>query len=435
MDLKNLENKKICILGYGIENKALVNFLIKKKINCSIIICDAKKDLEYNPRTKTPKISLNTGKNYDKNLGQYDIIFRVAGYPLFSDSLKKAKQSKTIIYDATKLFFDLCPSKKIIGISGTKGKGTVSSLIYKIIKDSGKKVYLGGNIGIAMFSFLDKIRPNNYVVLELSSFQLEDLKKSPHIAVLTNFYKEHLAPADPNNPNYHKSLSAYRKAKNNIFAYQKKEDFLIYNEKINLKNWLKGKGKKISFKKSNLKSKLIGDYNKENIGAAEATAKILKIKKEGYIKSIKNFKGLEHRMEYVACVNGASYYDNSFATTPDSTIMDIDIFNSLILIAGGADKGANFEKLAKKINSKVKFLILLDGKGTKKIIKELNKINFPKNKRRTVKSMKEAIKTANLYSQKGDTILLSTACASFGMFKNYKERGDLFKKEVLCFKK
>jgi len=264
---------------------------------------------------------------------------------------------------------------------------------------------------------------------------LEDMEVSPKIAVITNFTSEHLAPADPNNPNFHRSLANYWQAKANIFKHQKRGGYLILNFKFLIsKQFLifnfQTKGKKIFFKKSELPSKLVGDYNKENIAAAIEVAKIIKIKKSVIEKTVKNFKGLPHRIEYVATKKGVHYYDNSFATTPDSTIMDLDIFEPLVLVAGGADKGANFKNLAKKIKSRVKFLILLDGKGTKKIIKELNLIKFSKNKIEVVEGMKEAIKISRLHSKKDDTVLLSPACASFGMFKNYKERGKMFKEEV-----
>ncbi|MFA4941827.1 MAG: Mur ligase family protein, partial [Patescibacteria group bacterium] len=247
MILNKLKNKKICVLGYGIENRALVDFLISKKNPCQITICDAKNNLQKSPEFQKPNIAWRLGKNYDKNLNQFDIVFRIAGYPLFSKEIKKAKKFGTEISSPTKLFFELCSSKNIIGVTGTKGKGTTASLIFSILKKAGKRAWFGGNIGISMFSFIDKIKKNDWVVLELSSFQLEDLQISPRFAIFTNFYKEHLSPADPSNPNYHQTLLSYWKSKANIFLWQNKNDFLIINEKLKNKTKKQARGKIIYF--------------------------------------------------------------------------------------------------------------------------------------------------------------------------------------------
>lgn len=463
MNLESLKNKRICLLGFGIENRALLDFLILKKVKCEITICDAfKQNDKKNPsvilsaclparqgaknlsqRSKQDSLSAvqnekifikyNTGKNYDKNLDQFDIIFRIAGYPLFSKELLKAKKKGVIISSATKLFFDFCPTKNIIGVTGTKGKGTTSSLIVHILKSSKKKVYFGGNIGTPMFSFLNKIKQSDYVVLELSSFQLEDLDVSLHISVITNFTPEHLAPADPKNPNYHKSLKDYWKAKINIFRWQDKNNYLVVNEILKSKIInLKLKNKKIFFNTSDLKSNLVGEYNKANIAAAVEVAKILKIKKEIIAKAVGSFYGLPHRIEFVREHKGVKYFDNSFATTPEATIEDLKSFREpIILLLGGADKGSDFKNLAKEIvKRKVKLVILIDGQATPRIKKELLKYKYPKQKMLLMKSMSEGIEIASKNSEVGDIVLLSTACASFGMFRNYKERGEQFKLEV-----
>ena len=426
--LNNLQNKKICLLGFGIENQALLKFLIAKKINFDITVCDAKKD------TECPighSVSWRVGKNYDKNLDQFDIIFRSPGYPLFTKQIKKAKKAGVIISSPMKLFFDLCPSKTIIGVTGTKGKGTTASLIYQILKAGKKRVWLGGNIGIAPFTFINKIKKNDWVVLELSSFQLEDIKVSPKISIITNFTKEHLAPADPNNPNYHKTMLTYKNAKTHIIKWQKKNDQAIINQKLNNISWKLGKSKKIFFTKSYLPSLLAGEHNKENIAAAIEVAKIININKNIIQKTIANFKGLEHRIELAGKKQGRTYYNDSFATTPESAIIALKSFTSPItLLVGGADKGSNFKSLAKEIKRKVQFVVLLKGQATPRIKKELLKIKYPKNKIKLVHNIKTAVQTAQKNSQAGDIILLSPACASFGMFNNYKERGKLFKKEV-----
>ena len=424
-------NQKIALLGLGLDNRALLTLFNAAKIKASITICDArpKKDLAL-PRLKNLKVNYQLGATFNKNLFKFDILFRSPGWPLSCPGIKEAlRRKKTKLTSPLNLFFELCPTKNIIGVTGTKGKGTTATLIYKILKDAGRRVFLGGNIGVAPLSFLTKIKPNDYVILELSSFQLEDLKSSPKIAVITNLFKEHLAPADPNNPNFHHSYNDYWQAKLNI-AKNEPNQYLVANKA--LKNKLKPSrlnSKIIYFAAGSLPTKLVGNFNQENIGAAIAVAKILKIKPKSYKKMIANFVNLEHRLEFVTERGGVKYFDNSFSTTPESTILDLKSFRApIILIAGGADKGADFRALAGTIKNKVKYLILLSGRATPRIKKELLKIRFPKKKLMETSSMALAVASARAVGRSGDIILLSTACASFGLFKNYKERGDEFKK-------
>jgi len=438
MSLKDLKNKKIAILGLGIENYALVKFLSAKKINCEITVCDSRNKKELGERyvKLARKIKWRLGENYDKELYRYNVIFRSPGYSL--DKIRNQKlEIRNIISSPMKLFFELCPTKNIIGITGTKGKGTTSSLIYEILKNAGKKVYLGGNIGIAPFEFLNKIKKNDWVVLELSSFQLEDMEVSPRIAVITNFSSEHLAPADPNNPNYHKTLNDYWKAKLNIVKWQNENNFLIVNSKFKIQNSklqfkIKNfKAKKIFFTKSDLLSRLIGEHNKQNIAAAVEVAKIIGVKDGIIARTIKNFKGLEHRLEFVKSIKGVKYYNDTFATTPESSVTALKSFSEpIILIAGGAEKNSDFKEFVREVKKRTKRVILLNGEASARIKKELLKINYPADRIKSADSMKEAVKIARDISVGGEIVLLSPACASFGMFKNYKERGKLFKLEV-----
>lgn len=414
--LEKFNGKKIALLGLGLDNQALLALFKSQKIKADITIKDAKQD----------------PNGFNKNLYSFDVLFRSPGWPLDCPGIQEAlRKGKTEISSPLNLFMALCPSHNIIGVTGTKGKGTTASLIYQILKDAHKKVWLGGNIGVSPLSFLNKIKKIDYIVLELSSFQLEDLKFSPRLSVITNLYKEHLAPADPNNPNFHHSYRAYLQAKLNIARHQENK-YLVANKRLEAK--LKNTslpGKIIYFSKSQTPSGLVGNYNQENVGAALMVAKILKINYESARKTVARFKNLEHRLEFVSEIKGAKYFDNSFSTTPESTVLDLKSFNSpLIQIAGGADKGADFKILAQTIKQKVKFLILLKGQATPRIKKELLKIKFSKNKMAGVSNMKTAVRIAKQKSQPGDIILLSTACASFGIFKNYKERGNLFKQYV-----
>lgn len=435
MNLEYLQSKRICILGLGIENYALVNYLTRKKVKCEITVCDARKDVRRSMegRTSMP-LKWRLGKNYDKSLTDFDIIFRSPGYPLYNTNLVKAKKKGVEISSPMKLFFELCPTKNIIGVTGTKGKGTTVALIRQVLKKAGKRTWLGGNIGIAPFEFIDKIKKNDWVILELSSFQLEDMTVSPHIAVITNFSREHLAPADPNNPNYHKTIRDYWDAKLNIIKWQKKGDKAIIGQKLKVKK-LKVKSKLIYFSRSSLPTKLIGEHNKENIAAAVEVAKIVGVQQSIIKKAVTSFKGLEHRLELVRNIKGVKYYNDSFATTPESAITALRAFNQpIILLAGGAEKKSDFRVLVKEIKKRVKLVVLLNGKATPRLKKELLKINFSNKQTKLVYNINEAIRAAKQNSNKGDIILLSTACASFGMFKNYKERGELFKQEVKILK-
>ncbi len=430
---------KIALLGLGLENQSLLSLLDKNNAPVDITICD-RRDKNSLPvhRAGRLKVSYRLGAEFNHNLEDFDLLFRSPGWPINCPGIQAALLARhTKLSSPLNLFFSLSPSQNIIGVTGTKGKGTTASLIYNILKAdskrSGRHVFLGGNIGIAPLSFLNKIKPQDYIILEMSSFQLEDLEFSPRIAVITNLFKEHLAPADPNNPNYHSSLSSYWQAKLNI-ARNKENKFLIINE--NLKERIKKISSVISskiffFQESELPSKLVGTYNRQNIAAAITVANILKIKPKVYEAAIKKFGNLEHRLELVKEENGVKYFDNSFSTTPESTVLDLQSFSGQIIqIAGGADKGANFKPLAKIIKTKTSELILLPGQGSDNLKKELEKINFPKNKLHLAKDMEKAVGLAKRLAKPGATVLLSTGCASFGIFKNYKERGDLFKKYV-----
>jgi len=434
--LENLKNKKIAILGLGIENQALIKFFINEKVNCAITICDTrdKKVLgeKYKRFNKEKCVSWKLGENANKNLDGFDVLFRSPGWPMDCPGIKEALKMGVELSSPIKLFFDICPTKNIIGVTGTKGKGTTSSLIYNILKESRKRVWLGGNIGIAPFGFINKIRKNDWIILELSSFQLEDADKSLKIAVITNFSGEHLAPADPNNPNYHKSLKEYWQAKLNILKHQKSDGKAVVSKK--LKEKLRNhnlKSKVIYFEKSEIESRLSGEHNKENIAAAFEVAKLVGVKEEVIKRAVKKFKGLEHRLEFVRRVKGVDYYEDSFATIPESAITAMKSFDlPIILIAGGAEKNSNFNNFSKVAKRKTKLVILIKGDASPRIKKNLLKIKYSAKNIKSANSMSEAVRLARKNAEKGDVVLLSPACASFGIFKNYKERGDLFKKEA-----
>jgi UDP-N-acetylmuramoylalanine--D-glutamate ligase len=437
MKIAELAKQRIAVVGLGSENFALLNFIYSKNYTFPITIFafQSRQEMEkhYPSLKKWKHISWVISKPNFKQLKSYSLVLKSPG-AFFSPQLRKQlKKSGVKITSAMQLFLDLCPTKNIIGVTGTKGKGTTSSLVEAIIKKAGKRVWLGGNIGVAPFSFIHKIKKSDWVILELSSFQLEDTTSSPHISVLTNFSAEHLAPADKNNPNYHPSLNHYWQSKLNLLRFQGKNDIAIINIKLQNKINNNTKAKKIFFTTSTLPSKLPGDHNKENIAAAVAVAKAIKISEKIINQAVKDFKGLPYRLEKITEKNRVAYYNDSFATTPSATITALKAFNNpIILIAGGADKGSDFNQLARIIKQKTKTVILFKGTALKKLETSLNKAKCNHNNIKVAGNMAEAINLARKQSTPGDIILMSPACASFGLFKNYKDRGEQFNKSVIA---
>ncbi len=428
--LKKLESEKIALIGLGSENYALLRFLIKHKFKGALTVYDKASAKELGARYKTLKkakqITWRLGFPHYNEINNSSLILRSPGVFVSPALRKKLARAKIKISCPMQLFLELCPSNHTIGVTGTKGKGTTSSLIKAILEKGGKKAWLGGNIGIAPFEFIEKIKKKDWVILELSSFQLEDILQSPHIAVFTNFSPEHLAAADPHNDNYHVSLQKYWQAKLNIFAFQKKNDIAIINQSI--RRPLPALASKIiRFASSDLPSQLQGEHNKENIAAAVAVAQNIGINAKAISAGILSFKGLPYRLEKITVKNGVTYYNDSLAGNPSGAMTALKAFSTpVILLAGGADKGARFNALAKLALKKTKAIVLLSGDATPKLKTALIKAGYNKKNIRLVHNMPQAIAAARAFAKPGDTILLSPACASFGLFKNYKDRGDQF---------
>jgi len=402
--LEKLKNKKILILGFGREGRDTLLFLKRIFPKKVFGIADQK-------TISIKEKNLIIEKNYLKALKKYDVIIKSPGIPM--KAIRPYISKKQEITSQTKIFFENCHNI-IIGITGTKGKSTTASLIYSILKQAGLPVYLVGNIGKPALSSLLKARKNDIFVYELSSHQLFDLKQSPHVSVFLNVFQEHL--------DYYKSFNEYAKAKANITLFQKKNDYLIYNskDKIVSKTAKKTKAQKIAIK---------GKYYDLDIEAAKKVANIFKIPKKTVEKAIKKFKFLPHRLEFVGKFKGIEFYNDSLSTIPQSAIEALDFFNGRVqtMILGGFDRGLDFKQLGKKIiEMKIKTLILFPDTG-KHIYKA---IKGRKPKCFFTKSMKKAVKLAYLNTDKGMICLLSPASASFGLFKDYEERGNIFKKQV-----
>lgn len=405
MRLNKLKNARILILGFGREGQDTFRFL--RKLFPKKILGIA--DQSCLAKLSNQKTRLHLGKDYLKALKDYDVIIKSPGIPfkiLPKSALKK-------ITTQTEIFFESCPGK-IIGVTGTKGKSTTSFFIYQVLKRGGIKVHLVGNIGKPVLSSLLKARPNDIFVYELSSHQLYNLKKGPYISVLLNIYPEHL--------DYYRNFQEYVKAKANITKYQTKKDYFIYNSQdpIVRKIAKKSKVKKIPIK---------GKYYQLDIAAVKAVAKIFKV------PVIKKFKFLPHRLEYVGKYKGIEFYNDSLSTIPETTILALDFLGDRVqtLILGGFDRGLDFKGLAKRIlKSQVKTLILFPTTGQR----IWQKIGSGRERFSSyfVKNMKEAVKLIYKHTDRGKICLLSPASPSFGVFRDYEERGNQFKKFVKMLK-
>lgn len=438
MEIKDLKNKKILVLGLGKEGRSALQFLLttfpEKKIGIADKLNQNKLDKELkNIINKNKKrIELNLGKNYLSSLSNYEVIISSPGIP--PHKIEDKISDNTIVTSGTKLFLENCPGE-VIGVTGTKGKSTTASLIHRILSNNGVKSHLVGNIGIPALSLLKRAEKGDIFVYELSSQQLYQTQKSPHIAVFLNIYPEHL--------NWHECFENYLQSKSNITKYQNKNDFLIFNPKIEeIKKLSKEtKAKKIQIKeeKNNIiweafkESSFPADFYFLNVSAATEVAKIYNIPEDKIAREVKNFNPLEHRLEPVGPYKGITFYNDSLATNPNAVIAALNSLGGKVhtLIAGGYERGGiDFTDLALKIvEKKIKVLILFPTTGEKiweKIPKE-EKGNIKKFK---VENMKSAVQLAYNNTPSGYICLLSCGSASFGVFKNYKERGNLFKKYV-----
>lgn len=400
-------------------------------------------------------VELYTGDDYIKSVYLHDIIFKAPGISPSLPEIVEAEQTGTTFTSNTELFFDKCPGK-IIGITGTKGKSTTSSLIYEILKSGGYDVRLAGNIGIPSLDALKNSTSSTLFVTELSSFQLLSLKKSPHISILLNIAQEHL--------DYHKTFEAYVDAKQNITKYQSENDYLIFNasSSISVNIAEHSKAKKLGFGFENKEHvncyvegnnivrafngsfdniisidtvPLSGKFNLLNVMPAILAGQILAVPDNLISKTIANFKPLEHRLEYTGTKNRVSFFNDSLATVPEATISAIEAFptKTIVLITGGFDRGQKFTDMAKAIlTNGVKGVILLPETGERIwneiVLNSKPESNLPSHL--FTEDMREAVKKAFTLTEPGNIVIMSPASASFGCFKDYIDRGNQFKTEV-----
>ena len=444
--------KKIAILGFGLEGKDALDYFLARGANVSIFDKKEKADLELE-NIKT-KVELFIGKKYDlKLLKNFDVIVRSPGVYRYLPQIVEAERAGAEITSAVKIFFEECPGT-IIGVTGTKGKGTTASLIYQILKEDKKDVHLAGNIGLPYLSLLPKLREKSIVVLELSSFQLIDMEVSPRVAVVLNITSDHL--------DWHKNLKEYVEAKRKIVKFQKKSDDAVVNADYEIpKSFAKSTKANVVFfsrleptngafaasgeiflegeslGKTHWLS-LRGEHNLENVTAAISAANVFRVDIETIKKAVFSFKGLEHRLELVESIGGVAFYNDSFATGPQPTIAAINSFTEpLTVILGGYDKKLDYEGLGKEIAKKKNVVaVVLIGSVAEKIKESLRKASFQGIIVGMGKSKMDGItQKAFSLTPKGGVVLLSPAAASFDMFPNYKERGKKFKEAVLALQK
>ena len=447
--------KHIAVIGIGISNTPLIKLLVEH--GAKITACDKKSKEElgsnYNELLRLG-VSFSLGDDYLNHLCGNDYIFKTPGMRFDQPELLKAAESGSIITSEMEVFFDICPAK-IIAVTGSDGKTTTTTLIYNMLKESNQTCWLGGNIGTPLLSKVSEMKADDIVVLELSSFQLHTMKKSPQIAVITNI--------SPNHLDMHKSYQEYIDAKKNIYLHQNTGGRLVLNfdnsdtwkchtEAIGnvvpfsrlhrLEEGVFLKHNAIYVSKDGLDEqvlkisdiKLPGVHNVENymaaIGAVYGIAQ-----KDAIFKVANTFGGVEHRIELVREKDGVKYYNSSIDSSPNRTKSTLNVFEQkVILISGGKDKGIPYDSLGAVLADHVKTLILI-GATAEKIYQALK---TEQNKRGGhpeipvvfAKTYEEAVLCANSVAQNGDIVVLSPASTSFDMFQNFEERGNLFKKLV-----
>ena len=441
--IDELKKHKIGILGFGQEGQAVLKYLFKHNLTATVFDHDEILPPNQDIYTKSKFI---TGQNYLDSISEYTLLFRSPGIWRQHPKILEAEQAGVIITSQTKWFFEHTEAK-IIGVTGTKGKGTTCSLIFEVLKDAGKipnqEIYLTGNIGrIQPLDFIDELNTSSTVIYELSSFQLQDLTLSPHIGVCLMVTSDHL--------NHHKDLHEYHEAKSAISNFQTSGDYTIYNsdyeasEKIG--NLGHGKKLTVSTKLQTLEGafisgdkikiqgaeidctlrKLRGTHNLENIAAAALVGLTLGIDLSTISEAVNNFTGLEHRLQLVAELNGVKFYNDSISTVPETTIAALNSFTEPVhLLLGGSEKGLDYSAMASNILKRTNIssisLIGKVGENLHHLFKDAPnsmQILGP------YSDFKFAVNKLKELAAPGDIVLLSPAAASFDMFKNYADRGN-----------
>ncbi len=412
--MNEIIGKSVLILGYGVEGQSVHRWLKKFYPRLKIGIADQKLSIRSN----------------------YDTIVKSPGVPPDLPALQQARAAGKHITSATNIFFSVCPGK-IIAVTGTKGKSTTASLIHAILSRVYPDVRLVGNIGNPALDYLEGSNENTLFVMEISSYQLEDIRYGPFIAVILDIVPEHL-------DRYH-DFDKYIAAKSRIVRFQSADDFVVFNpaHKIPAKIAAKSPARKVHFSLANqespviFKTSLLGQANLENCLASVVVAKIFNIPLAKIRQAIAEFKPLPHRLEYIGKFNGIDFYDDSIATIPQATVHALNALGDKVetLIVGGFDRGLDYADLGKfLVNRKgLKNLILFPDTGEKiwqAVVSAAGKSPLHLMKL-PVSSMKQAVDITFANTAEGKICLLSPAAASYNLYKNFEARGDEFKKQIL----
>lgn len=434
--LEHLKNKKIAIVGFGREGKSTYKFIRKYLNNQELEILDGnEKLLELNEELKNDKnLKIITGKNYLDNLEKYDLIIKSPGVKFKDLDISKFEDKITSQLGLTLDFY----KQNVIGITGTKGKSTTTSLIFKVLKDQGYDAYLLGNIGIPIFDYIEKFNENSKLVIEMAALQLEYVKTSPHIGIILNLFEEHL--------DFFKSKEHYFLAKLNMFKYQDNSDYGLYTSSnetldkyvqngnyitnlIDINKEFKIENNYVIYDNrkiydSNSERLLLGKHNLTNIMFVLRLSELLKLDLQKTINTINQFKPLEHRMEYVATINGVKYYNDAIATIPEATINCVEALKDVdTIIFGGMDRGIDYNDLIDFFNkSKIKNFICMPDTGYK-IGKEIKSKNVY-----MVETLEDAVKKAKEVTK--NICVMSPAASSYNAFKNFEEKGRIYKELV-----
>ena len=392
------------------------------------------------------------GDRYLDDLTDFDLLFRTPGLPTLDPRLCAARRCGVEVSSQTRLFLQLCPAP-VLGVTGTKGKGTTTALLHALLAtDSAARVFSGGNIGRPPLEFIDELQPTDRVVLELSSFQLQDLDQSPHIAVVLSVTEDHL--------DYHADRAEYVAAKKPVCRHQTPGDILIVNRDCPTARAFAAESPAALWSFSTTAPSALGawiadgqlwacrpeerpiaicpmadlplrgQHNWSNVAAAVAGALAFGAPATHFAEALRAFEGLPHRLEYVAERDGVTYYNDSLATTVDATCAALRAFDApLLLIAGGAAKGADFSALGTTIAAGHVRAVLLIGQEAPRIAAAVQRVGAGEIAH-CCRDLPQALDTARHLAQTGDVVLLSPACASFDQFPNYAARGDLFKRLV-----
>ncbi len=454
MFFNDMKNKKIAVIGVGVSNTDLIKLFLKKGI--SVTVCDKKeKDAMGKVYDELNECGAEfiLGEKYLDTLTDFDVVVRAPGMYFNNPVLSDARRKGVVVTSEMELFFDLCPCR-IYAVTGSDGKTTTTTIISDLLSRTGKKVYKGGNIGKALMPLIEEIGENDAAVVELSSFQLISMRKSPDVAVITNIAPNHL--------DVHGTMEEYIDSKKNLILHQNafsKTVLNLDNETTdNLSELVRGKLVKFSRKAVPERGAYLDDegylcyndngkitrivhkdeiripgiHNVENYLAA-ISALWGEVSVDTIIETAREFGGVEHRIEFVRELDGVKWYNDSIATSPTRVLAGLNSFNQkLIVIAGGYDKKIPFEPMADTVNEKVKILILMGVTANKieEAVKASDKYDEQNIKIVHVSSMEEAVEKARELAVGGDVITLSPACASFDLYPNFEARGIHFKNLV-----